>query len=188
MSTFAPYYTDTKLSTLSDVSTNVANRAATMLTDDITREINSLDLRLADRLDRNTHVRDQDRMDAFRSLVDELHGRALEDDRLRTNALALPTPLLGEVAEVAQGANQAKVTTSYRSILNELHQRAVVDHIDTLTKTPITRGDANPGDILDGEFVLEVQHHGITRPMTRIRFVAGWEEWLDSSWHISVYR
>lgn len=119
--------------------------------------------------------------------VEELHDRALGRHEIRTWVLAESTDAtLGALLERDDKLFTAEL--SRRAILDVLHRRALVDHIRTLTKTPITRGDARPGDILDGEFVLEVQHHGITRPMTRIRFVAGWEEWLDSSWHISVYR
>lgn len=58
---------------------------------------------------------------------------------------------------------------------------------NNLIKIPITRGGVQPGDIIDGEPVTNVER---TTDMTRLEFAGAgmWGDWVPSSWHISVYR
>jgi hypothetical protein len=55
-----------------------------------------------------------------------------------------------------------------------------------LTKTSITRGEVQPGDVIDGCRVTKVAHRD---GETRLRFRGeGWGEWLSAGWPVSVYR
>lgn len=58
---------------------------------------------------------------------------------------------------------------------------------NNLTKIPITRGGVQPGDVIDGEPVTNVERKA---DLTRLEFAGAgmWGEWAPSSWGISVYR